>query len=213
MTTALFTHPACIDHDTGQYHPERPERLRAILKELGRDEFIGLSRREAPQATEAHILLAHTADLYETVKNAVPRAGIAHIDPDTAVSAKSWDAILRAAGGVVAAVDAVAKGEAKNAFCAVRPPGHHAEHAAAMGFCLFNNVAIGAFHARAAHGLKRVAVFDFDVHHGNGTQDIFYADAEMFYASTHQYGAYPGTACPMRPVWPATSSMCRCLPT
>jgi len=196
MTTLLFTHPACLGHDTGQYHPERPARLRAILEALEAEEFAPLIRAEAPQAGEAHIVRAHTPAHYAAVKAVIPRTGIAHIDPDTGVSPGSWDAILRAAGGVVAAVDAVAKGEAKNAFCAVRPPGHHAERDAAMGFCLFNNVAIGALHARAVHGLKRVAVFDFDVHHGNGTQDIFFDDADLLYASTHQYGAYPGTGAP-----------------
>jgi acetoin utilization deacetylase AcuC-like enzyme len=193
VTTLLFTHPACLGHDAGEYHPERPARLRAILEALEAEEFAHLGRVEAPQADEAHILRAHSADHFATIKHAIPRAGIAHLDPDTGVSPGSWDAILRAAGGVVAAVDAVAKGEARNAFCAVRPPGHHAERTAAMGFCLFNNVAIGALHARAAHGLKRIAVFDFDVHHGNGTQDIFFSDADLLYASTHQLGAYPGT--------------------
>jgi len=193
MSTLLFTHPACLDHDAGEYHPERPARLRAILQALEAEEFANLARAEAPQASEAHILLAHTADHFALVRQAIPRSGIAHLDPDTAVSHGSWDAILRAAGGVVAAVDAVAAGQARNAFCAVRPPGHHAERKAAMGFCLFNNVAIGALHARAKHGYRRIAVFDFDVHHGNGTQDIFYNDAGLFYASTHQFGAYPGT--------------------
>ena len=194
MSTLLLTHPACLDHETGRHHPERPDRLRAVMKALEADEFMPLIRAEAPQATEEQILRVHGQALFEMVKDIVPtRAAIAHIDPDTAVSPGSWDAILRAAGAVVAGVDAVIAGEARNAFCAVRPPGHHAERDASMGFCLFNNVAIGAFHARAAHGLKRIAVFDFDVHHGNGTQDIFYDDADMLYASTHQFGAYPGT--------------------
>ncbi len=194
MTTLLLTHPACLNHDTGQYHPERPARLKAVMEALEAEEFTPLIRVEAPQATEDQILRAHGRALFETVRDSIPtRAQIAHLDPDTAVSQGSWDAILRAAGAVVAGVDAVMKGEVRNAFCAVRPPGHHAERDAAMGFCLFNNIAIGAYHARAVHGLKRVAVFDFDVHHGNGTQDIFYDDPDLFYASTHQYGAYPGT--------------------
>ncbi|HEY1721661.1 MAG TPA: histone deacetylase family protein [Magnetospirillaceae bacterium] len=194
MSTLLLTHPACLDHDTGRHHPERPARLRAVMEALEAEEFMALIRVEAPLATEEQILRVHTRDLFETVKDAIPREGsIAHLDPDTAVSHGSWDAILRAAGAAVAAVDAVAKGEVRNAFCAVRPPGHHAERDGAMGFCLFNNIAIGALHARAVHGLKRIAVFDFDVHHGNGTQDIFYNDADLLYASTHQFGAYPGT--------------------
>jgi acetoin utilization deacetylase AcuC-like enzyme len=194
MSTFLFTHPACLNHDTGQYHPERPARLRAVIEALEAEEFQPLIREEAPPATEAQILRAHTRDLFDTVQGAVPHdRHIAHIDPDTALSHGSWDAILRAAGAVVAAVDAVLGGQARNAFCAVRPPGHHAERDAAMGFCLFNNVAIGALHAQAKHGIKRVAVLDFDVHHGNGTQDIFQSNPDLLYTSTHQFGAYPGT--------------------
>ena len=193
MSTLLFTHPACLDHDAGEYHPERPARLRAILQALEAEEFANLARAEAPQASEAHILLAHTADHFALVRQAIPRSGIAHLDPDTAVSHGSWDAILRAAGGVVAAVDAVAAGQARNAFCAVRPPGHHAEPQHPMGFCLFNNVAIGAQRARIQHKLERVAIVDFDVHHGNGTQAMFEEDPHVFFASTHQFPLYPGT--------------------
>ncbi len=194
MSTVLFSHSACLNHDTGQYHPERPARLRAVIEALEAEEFAHLARLDAPRASEEQILRVHTRDLFATVRDIIPKAGgLAHIDPDTAVSPGSWDAILRAAGSVVAAVDLIAKAEARNAFCAVRPPGHHAERDAAMGFCLFNNVAIGAFHARAVHGLKRIAVFDFDVHHGNGTQDAFFNDPNLLYASTHQFGAYPGT--------------------
>jgi acetoin utilization deacetylase AcuC-like enzyme len=194
MTTALFTHSACLNHDTGQYHPERPARLRAVIEALEAEEFASLVRLDAPPATEEQILRVHTPDLFAMVREIVPKgAGQAHIDPDTAVSSGSWEAIMRAAGAVTAAVDLVAKGEARSAFCAVRPPGHHAERDASMGFCLFNNVAVGALHARAVHGLERIAVFDFDVHHGNGTQDIFFNDAGLLYASTHQFGAYPGT--------------------
>jgi len=194
MPTALLTHSACLDHDTGPYHPERPARLRAVIEALEAEEFSHLLRLDAPQASEEEILRVHTRDLFATVRDVIPRDhGVCHIDPDTAVSSGSWNAILRAAGAVVTAVDLVVKGEARNAFCAVRPPGHHAERDAAMGFCLFNNVAIGALHARAAHGLKRIAVFDFDVHHGNGTQDVFFGDPDLLYASTHQFGAYPGT--------------------
>ena len=194
MSTALFTHSACLNHDTGQYHPERPARLRAVIEALEAEEFAHLIRLEAPQASEEQILRVHSRDLFAMVRDVIPRGtGIVHIDPDTAVSPGSWNAILRAAGAAVAAVDLVVKGEARNAFCAVRPPGHHAERDASMGFCLFNNIAIGALHARAAHGLKRIAVFDFDVHHGNGTQDVFFRNPDLLYASTHQFGAYPGT--------------------
>ena len=194
MSTALLTHSACLNHDTGQYHPERPARLRAVIEALEAEEFSHLMRVDAPQASEDQVLRVHTPDLFTMVRDIIPEgSGLHHIDPDTAVSAGSWDAILRAAGAVVAAVDLVAGGEARNAFCAVRPPGHHAERGTAMGFCLFNNVAIGALHARAVHGLERIAVFDFDVHHGNGTQDAFFNDPALLYASTHQFGAYPGT--------------------
>jgi acetoin utilization deacetylase AcuC-like enzyme len=192
MTTLLYTHPACLEHEAGERHPERPARLRAILRAFEAEEFTYLERLEAPQATEAQILRAHGRDHFELVRAAIPRGeAIVRLDPDTGVSRGSWEAALRAAGAVVAAVDAVAKGEARNAFCAVRPPGHHAERATAMGFCLFNNIAIGALHARAAHGLRRIAVLDFDVHHGNGTQEIFFDDPDLFYASTHEWGTGP----------------------
>lgn len=193
MTTALFTHPACLDHDTGSRHPEHPGRLKAVLEALEGEAFAALDRREAPRAEIAQIARVHAADHIQAVFDALPREGRAHLDPDTVVSAGSGEAALRAAGAVCAAVDAVAVGEARNAFCAVRPPGHHAERARAMGFCLFNNVAIGAEQARKAHGLTRVAVMDFDVHHGNGTQHSFEADPDLMYASTHQSPFYPGT--------------------
>ncbi len=193
LTTALFTHPACLAHDMGRGHPERPARLQAILDALDKPEFAALDRREAPPASVEEIASVHDRDYVEEVLRAVPKTGLAQLDPDTALSPHSGEAALRAAGAVVAAVDAVATGEAANAFCAVRPPGHHAERAAAMGFCLFNNVAIGAMHARLRHGLRRVAVMDFDVHHGNGTQHMFERDPALFYASTHQWPLYPGT--------------------
>jgi acetoin utilization deacetylase AcuC-like enzyme len=193
MTTVLFTHSACLDHDPGRFHPERPERLRAILAALDEDRFRRVERREAPRAADHQLALCHPVAFIEGVMGAVPPAGRHQLDGDTAVSPGSGEAALRAAGAVIAAVDAVMSGEAQNAFCAVRPPGHHAEPGQAMGFCLFNNVAVGALHARAAHGLDRVAVIDFDVHHGNGTQAIFERDASLFYASTHQWPLYPGT--------------------
>jgi acetoin utilization deacetylase AcuC-like enzyme len=193
MTTLLLTHSACLDHDPGRFHPERPERLQAVLAALDDDQFRSMERREAPRARDEDLALCHPVPFIEGLMGAVPPAGRHQLDGDTAISPGSGEAALRAAGAVVAAVDAVLRGEAKNAFCAVRPPGHHAEAAQAMGFCLFNNVAVGALHARAAHGLARVAVIDFDVHHGNGTQAMFERDASLFYASTHQWPLYPGT--------------------
>jgi acetoin utilization deacetylase AcuC-like enzyme len=193
MTTLLYTHPACLEHDPGRHHPESPARLRAVLEALDTPEFARLERREAPEAALDDIARAHSRGFVERMLAAVPREGHASIDADTVLSPESGRAALRAAGAVCAAVDAVVTGEADNAFCAVRPPGHHAEPLRAMGFCLFNNVAIGALRARAAHGLVRVAVVDFDVHHGNGTQARFADDPSLFYASTHQLPLYPGT--------------------
>lgn len=196
MTTALFYHSAFLDHDTGGGHPERADRLRAIIHRLEGEEFLLLDRRGAPEATLEQIGRVHDPDYVQAVLAAIPANGHVFLDGDTLVSPGTGTAALRAAGAVCAAVDAVVTGEVRNAFCAVRPPGHHAEPDRAMGFCLFNNVAIGAFHARAAHGLKRIAVVDFDVHHGNGTQAAFETDADLFYASTHQWPLYPGTGHP-----------------
>lgn len=193
MNTALFTHPACLDHDTGPGHPECADRLRAVLRALDDERFHFLDRREAPRAEPDQLARAHPAPYVERLLAAMPGTGHAALDADTVVSPGSGEAALRAAGAVVAAVDAVCSGSVRNAFCAVRPPGHHAEAGVAMGFCLFNNAAVGAFHARAAHGIERVAVIDFDVHHGNGTQDILQGDPGMFYASIHQAPFYPGT--------------------
>src|ERR1700688_4071071 len=193
MTTLLYTHPACLDHDPGRHHPESPARLRAVLEALDAPEFAALERREAPEAATADIARVHPRGFVERLLAGVPSAGHVGIDAATILSPQSGRAALRAAGAVVAAVDAVVAGEADNAFCAVRPPGHHAEPLRAMGFCLFNNVAIGALRAREAHGLARVAVIDFDVHHGNGTQACFENDASLFYGSTHQFPLYPGT--------------------
>jgi acetoin utilization deacetylase AcuC-like enzyme len=193
MTTFLYTHPACLDHDPGRHHPESPARLRAVLAALDDPEFARLERCEAPEATREDLLRVHPRRHVDRILGAVPQIGHIAIDADTVLSPASGEAALRAAGAVVAAVDAVVAKEADNAFCAVRPPGHHAEPQRAMGFCLFNNAAIGALRARAAHGLSRVAVVDFDVHHGNGTQAAFEADGTLFYASTHQYPLYPGT--------------------
>jgi acetoin utilization deacetylase AcuC-like enzyme len=193
MTTFLYTHPACLDHDPGRHHPESPARLRAVLAALDDPEFARLERCEAPEAARDDLLRVHPRRHVEGVLGAVPKTGHVGIDADTVLSPGSGEAALRAAGAVAAAVDAVVAKEADNAFCAVRPPGHHAEPQRAMGFCLFNNAAIGALRAREVHGLARVAVVDFDVHHGNGTQAAFEADGNLFYASTHQYPLYPGT--------------------
>ena len=193
MTTLLYTHPDCLEHDPGAYHPEAPARLKAVLAALSAPQFAGLERRTAPEAAVDDLLRVHRRHHIERLMKAVPRAGHVAIDADTVLSAASGRAALRAAGAVTAAVDAVMAKEANNAFCAVRPPGHHAEPDRAMGFCVFNNAAIGALRAREVHGLERVAVVDFDVHHGNGTQAAFAADETLFYASTHQYPLYPGT--------------------
>src|SRR5689334_17188067 len=193
MTTLLYTHALCLAHDPGPHHPESPARLEAVLATLSGPDFARLERREAPAAMLDDIARVHPRRLVEALLAAVPNTGYAAIDADTILSPQSGEAALHAAGAVAAAVDAVVAGEADNAFCAVRPPGHHAEPERAMGFCLFNNVAIGALRAREVHGLDRVAVIDFDVHHGNGTQAAFASDQHLFYASTHQSPLYPGT--------------------
>ena len=193
MTTLFYSHLACVDHHPGRQHPERPERLEVIIDLLAKSSYDALSRRDAPLAEIETLSRVHRVGYVDATLDAIPKAGRSFLDPDTAVSPGSRGAALRAAGACVAAVDAVMAGEGDNAFCAVRPPGHHAEADRAMGFCLFNNVAVAALHARATHDLQRLAVIDFDVHHGNGTQSILYADADLFYGSTHQYPHYPGT--------------------
>jgi len=196
MATLYLTHHACIEHDTGDFHPESSDRLRAVQRILETEEFMLLHREDAPRAERETLLRAHPGDYVDRILAMVPESGLRHVDMDTMMSPESGEAALRAAGAVVAAVDAVMEGSARNAFCAVRPPGHHAEAGRAMGFCFFNNVAVGALHARAVYGAERIAVFDWDVHHGNGTQDIFQADAGLFYASTHEAGSFPNTGLP-----------------
>jgi len=194
MATLLCTHRAGLKHDTGDYHPECAERLREILTTLEAEEFFLLARDEAPLATRRQLLRAHSATHVDNILGSVPTTDtLYHLDPDTVLSMGSGEAALRAAGAGIDAVDQVARRLARNAFCAVRPPGHHAERDTAMGFCLFNNAAIAALHAREEHGFQRVAVIDFDVHHGNGTQDILWDEPGMFYASTHQERAFPNT--------------------
>jgi acetoin utilization deacetylase AcuC-like enzyme len=198
MSTLLITHPCFLAHDTGPGHPERPDRMRAIDRALEREEFSYLAREEAPLRDDAEegIALAHPKAYVEAIKSARPKpGGYVRLDPDTVMSAGSWEAALRAVGAGLRAVDLVmdAKSGIRNVFCQVRPCGHHAETERAMGFCLFNNVAIAGLYARAKHGAERIAVVDFDVHHGNGTQDIFWSDKNLFFASTHQMPLYPGT--------------------
>lgn len=197
MSTLLVTHPCFVDHLTGPGHPERPDRMRAIDRVLSHDLFKELVREQAPlrDDVEEAILLAHPEHYLDQVKAARPREGAeaVHLDPDTVMSPGSWEAALRAVGAGLHAVDKVMSGEAANAFCQVRPCGHHAESQRAMGFCFFANVAIAGLYARKKHGAERVAVVDFDVHHGNGTQDIYWSDKDMFFASTHQMPLYPGT--------------------
>ena len=193
MTTLLLTHADCLGHDPGPMHPERPARLEAVWAALDDDSFDPLIRRTAPKATVEQLSRVHPRGYVDAVLEAIPEQGIRRIDADTAISPGSGDAALRAAGAACAAVDAVMAGEVDNAFCAVRPPGHHAEPTIPMGFCLFNSVAVAAEQARVVHGLKRVAVVDFDVHHGNGTQAMFQNDAGLFYGSTHQSPLFPGT--------------------
>jgi len=193
MTTALYTHPDCLGHVTPPGHPERVDRLHTILRALEDPAFAALSRREAPLAEEADLLLAHPAAYVARVRDAVPATGWVSLDADTHVGPGSLDAALRAVGGTIAAVDAVLQGHVANAFVACRPPGHHAERETAMGFCLFGTAAIAARHALERRGLSRVAIVDFDVHHGNGTQDILWSEPRTLFASTHQMPLYPGT--------------------
>lgn len=193
MSTLLLSHPACLDHQTGAGHPERPDRLRAVEQALEAETFQTLAREQAPMAPQEVIALCHPMDYINEIRNASPDAGLVRLDADTAMSPGSFEAALRAVGGGMQAVDEVMGGRASNAFVAVRPPGHHAETARPMGFCLFNSAAIAARYAQKKHGAERVAIVDFDVHHGNGSQDIFWADKSVMYCSTHQMPLYPGT--------------------
>ena len=191
-TTAFITHADCLKHDMGAHHPERPERLTAIEDQLIAS-GVGqhLTRFEAPLVTDEQLARVHPTDYVRAIRDAAPRSGTVHLDPDTAMNPHTLQAALRAAGAAVLAVDLVLQGKAGSAFCAVRPPGHHACRARPMGFCIFNNVAVAARHALEAHGLERVAVIDFDVHHGNGTEDIFEGDEQVLMASIFQHPFYP----------------------
>jgi len=194
VTVALITHPACLEHDTGAWHPECADRLRYVLRALEAEEFLPLLREAAPEATVEQLTRVHPEDYVSAILAIRPAPGEqVPLDADTLMSAGSREAALRAAGGAVMGVDAVMDGWATTCFVATRPPGHHAERSRAMGFCLFANAAIAARHAQARWGLDRVAVVDFDVHHGNGTQALFASDSSLFYGSSHQYPCYPGT--------------------
>jgi len=194
MPVTLITHGACLGHDPGPMHPECPDRLRAVLEALEAEEFSLLLRCSAPRATREALGRVHAeAYIDEILSITLEEGDYRSLDPDTAMSAGSVEAALHAAGGAIGGVDSVMERWARAAFVAVRPPGHHAEPARPMGFCLFNNVAVAALHARARWGLRRIAIVDFDVHHGNGTEAICFGDADLFYASSHQSPCYPGT--------------------
>jgi acetoin utilization deacetylase AcuC-like enzyme len=196
LTTLFVHHPIFLEHLVPTGHPERPDRLRVIAEALSDERFDGLDRREAPTADLSVTALAHHRPYVDLVAGNVPAEGFVRIDADTFMSPKSLEAALHAVGAVCLAVNEVMGGAAANAFCAVRPPGHHAESDRAMGFCLFNNAVIAARHAQKTHGAERVAIVDWDVHHGNGTQEIVWSDPTILYASTHQMPLYPGTGAP-----------------
>ncbi len=193
VTTLVISHPACLAHDMGEGHPERPDRLRAVERALESEVFQMLARDVAPRADLSAIERVHPKEYIDAIRAATPKQGLTEIDQDTSMSPGTYEAALRSAGGAVFAVDEVMSGKVRNAFVATRPPGHHAEVANPMGFCFFNNAAIAARHAQAAHGAERVAIVDFDVHHGNGTQHIFWDDPTVIYGSTHEMPLYPGT--------------------
>ncbi len=194
--TLLVYHPIFLEHDSGPGHPESPERLRAVLRSL---EMTGLRRRcreiQARPATEAEIARVHSPEYISLVRG-MSQGGGGYLDLDTFVSGASYDAALHAAGALMVACEEIMSGRARNGFCLVRPPGHHALRASGMGFCIFNNVAVAVEHLRAAHSVRRIAIVDWDAHHGNGTQQIYYSDAEVFYLSAHLYPYYPGTGSP-----------------
>jgi acetoin utilization deacetylase AcuC-like enzyme len=192
MPTAFITHPDCLKHDMGHGHPESPQRLAAIEDQLIASGIDGhLQRYEAPLASDEQLARVHPPEYLRAIREVAPSAGLVHLDPDTAMNPHSLDAALRAAGAAVCAVDLVVAGKAETAFCSVRPPGHHACRTRPMGFCIFNNVAVAARHALEAHGLARVAIVDFDVHHGNGTEDVFAGDTRVLMVSTFQHPFYP----------------------
>jgi acetoin utilization deacetylase AcuC-like enzyme len=192
MQTAYISHPLCLRHDMGGHHPESPARIHAIEDQLIASGLLNLlQRHDAPAATREQLMRVHDAAYIALIESSVPSTGLVHLDGDTAMNPFSYQAALRAAGAVVLGVDMVMDQKVENAFCNIRPPGHHAERSRAMGFCIFNNVAVGAAHAIAQYGLKRVAIADFDVHHGNGTEEIFHDDPRVMLCSTFQHPFYP----------------------
>jgi acetoin utilization deacetylase AcuC-like enzyme len=193
MSTLLISHPACASHVTPPGHPERPDRMRAVEEALADERFQMLAREQAPMADGDTISLAHPLEYFEAIRNAAPSEGMVRLDSDTSMSPGSFEAALRCVGGATFAVDEVMNQKARNAFVATRPPGHHAETAKPMGFCFFNNAAIAARYAQKRYDVERVAIVDFDVHHGNGSQDIFWNDKSVMYCSTHEMPLYPGT--------------------
>jgi len=193
MTTRLYTHPLSIEHLTPPGHPERPDRIRALDEAFSNPDFDALKRIDAPEGDPTYFELAHPKSFLEMVKGNIPQEGLAVVDADTSASPKSWDVVLHVTGAAMDAVDSVFEDKCDNVFVSMRPPGHHAEKTTAMGFCLVNNIAIAARYAQEKYGAERVAIVDFDVHHGNGTQDIFYDDPSVLFASTHQMPLYPGS--------------------
>jgi acetoin utilization deacetylase AcuC-like enzyme len=191
--TLLLSHPASLDHQTPPGHPERPDRIRAVNETLGESRFNGLTREQAPEGSLDLVTLCHNEHYVDELRHIAPTKGQVYLDGDTSMSPGTWEAVMRAVGGAVAATDAVMTGAHHNAFVAMRPPGHHAETSRPMGFCFFDHAAIAARYAQRKHGIARAAVVDFDVHHGNGTQDIFWADPTVMYCSTHQMPLFPGT--------------------
>jgi len=193
MSTLLLSHKACLDHVTPPGHPERPDRLRAVEEALSQERFQFLARDLAPEGDLDLVTLCHNEHYVTELRHIAPTSGQVYIDGDTSMSPGTWEAVMRGVGGAVAATEAVMNGEHRNAFVAVRPPGHHAEIGKPMGFCFFDNAAIAARHAQRKYGIQRAAIVDFDVHHGNGTQDIFWSDQTVMYCSTHQMPLFPGT--------------------
>jgi len=193
MSTLLITHHSALGHDMGPGHPERPDRIRAVERALKAERFQTLIREQARPGTAEEITRVHPRDYFEALEAAAPKTGLVQLDGDTAMNAGTWDAAIHAAGAACQGVDETLSGKVDNVFIAMRPPGHHAETSRPMGFCFFNNAAIAARHAQKKHGAERIAIMDFDVHHGNGTQEIFWADKSVLYASTHQMPLYPGT--------------------
>ena len=193
MATRLYTHDLSVEHITPPGHPERPDRIRALDEVFSDPKFDALERIEAPIADEKWLEVAHPASHLDRIRKNIPETGLAVIDADTSASPRSWEVALHVCGAAIDAVDAVFSEETQNAFVSMRPPGHHAEKTTSMGFCLVNNIAIAARYAQQSHGVERVAIVDFDVHHGNGTQDVFYDDPTVLFASSHQMPLYPGS--------------------